>query len=62
MNQIQTFDIPVNIRVVAKDEATAEQLVLQYLRLAEDTISDPDIGDYELFEFVPSELAKSCCC
>ena len=62
MTQIQTFDIPVNIRVVAKDEATAEQIVLQYLRIAEDTISDPDIGDYELFEFVSNDLSQSCCC
>jgi len=62
MSQIQTFDIPVNIKVVAKDEATAEQLVIQYLRTAEACLGDPDVIDYELFQFVPSELAQSCCC
>lgn len=56
------FDIPVNIEVYAKDESTAEQLVLQYLRTASSVISDPDIGDYELVNFVPSDLSNSCCC
>ena len=56
------FDIPVNVVVYAKDVAEAEQKVLHYLRNAELTISDPDIGDYELFEFIPKDLKDSCCC
>lgn len=59
---IQAFDIQVSIKVLAKDEATAEQLVIQYLRTAESAISDPDIIEYELLEFIPADLKNSCCC
>lgn len=58
----QAYDIPVNIQVLAKDESTAEQLVMQYLRTASSVISDPDIIEYELVEFVPEDLKQSCCC
>lgn len=58
----QKFDIPINLKIVAKDEATAEQIAIQYLRTAEAAIADPDVLDYELFEFVSPELKNSCCC
>lgn len=62
MSQIQTFDIPINLRIVAKDETTAELIATQYMRQAEAAIDDPDVIDYELVQFVPSDLAQSCCC
>lgn len=58
----QKFDIPINFEITAKDEKEAEQIILQYLRTAEKVIDAPDITEYELIEFVPNELSKSCCC
>jgi len=58
----QKFDIPVNIEVYARNESDAEQRVLLYLREAAAVISNPDIGEYEIFEFVPADLSQSCCC
>lgn len=58
----QKFDIPINLKIVAKDEATAEQLAIQYLRTAEAVIADPDIIEYDLLHFVSQELSQSCCC
>ena len=58
----QKFDIPINLKIVAKDEATAEQLAIQYMRTAEAVIADPDITEYELLQFVSNELSQSCCC
>jgi len=58
----QKFNIPINFEVTAKDEKEAEQIILQYLRTAEKVIDAPDIAEYELLEFVPSELSQSCCC
>jgi len=62
MSQIQTFDIQVNLKIVAKDEATAELIANQYMRQAEAAIDDPDVIEYDLIQFVSSELAQSCCC
>ena len=58
----QKYDIPINLTVFAKDEQEAEQIALLYLRTADKVISSAEIGDYELFKFVPSDLAQSCCC
>ena len=58
----QKFDIPINLTVFAKDEQEAEGIALNYLRDAYLTLANPDIEEYELFEFVPSDLAQSCCC
>lgn len=56
------FDIPVNITVLAKDEADAEQLVLHHLKAASLVVDNPDILDYELIVYIPEELTQSCCC
>lgn len=56
------FDIPINISILAKDEAEAERVVLAYLRTAGKVIDCPELIDYELFEFVSNDLSQSCCC
>ena len=58
----QKFDIPINISILAKDEKEAEQKVMTYLRNAGRIVGDPDLIDYELFEFVSNDLSQSCCC
>ena len=59
---VENFDIQVNIKVLAKNEAEAEHAVLTYLRTAGKVIDAPDIIDYELLNFVPADLKNSCCC
>jgi len=59
---IQKFDIPINISILAKNEQEAEHMVLSYLRTAGKVIDCPELIDYELFDFVPSDLKQSCCC
>jgi len=59
---IQKFDIPINLKVLAQDEAEAEKIAINWLKEADKTLNYADIVDYELFEFVSSDLSQSCCC
>lgn len=59
------FDIPVNFTVEAKDEKTAIEELMWFIKTAVFTIGKEDeIVDYELFEFIPEHSveadAESC--
>lgn len=54
------FDIQVTITVEAKDEEQAEAVVGDVLN--DIYAEDRAITHWEFTEFVPSELAQSCCC
>ena len=56
------FDIQVTITVNANEESEAENTLSDFLKYACITMGSPDIVDWEFTEFVPSDLAQSCCC
>jgi len=58
----QQFDIPVNVAVLAENEQEAEELVKNYMRTSRVCIDEPAFIDWDLVQFVPSDLAQSCCC
>ena len=55
------FDIPVNFEVNAKDEASAEEVIKNFLKLAQQTFDVPDIIDWEFVEFIPKCLDDGSC-
>lgn len=55
------FDIPVNFEVNAKDEASAEEVIKNFLKLAQQTFDVPDIVDWEFVEFIPNCLDDGSC-
>ena len=58
-NTTSTFDVPVNITVVATTEQRAEEQVFDFLKEAsKDYGTEFRIKDWEYFEFIP-EFA--CC-
>ncbi len=59
---MDTYDIQVTISVIAKDEQSAEHEVMMHLKAADVVLANPQIKEWELTEFVPSDLKQSCCC
>ena len=54
------FDIPVNFTVEAKDEKTAIEELMWFIKTAVFTIGKEDeIVDYELFEFIPEHSVEA---
>jgi hypothetical protein len=50
---IKTFDIPINIKVAAKDEISAEQFVFDFLKMAQKEFGvEQRIINWEYFEFL----------
>lgn len=50
---MKTFDIPINIKVIAKDEIKAEQLVFDFLKMAIKEFGvEQHIINWEYFEFL----------
>ena len=55
-----TFDIPVNITVVASTEAKAEQQVLDFMIKAfKEFANEYSITNFEYFEFITEESSNS---
>ena len=59
---MEKFDIQVTVSVIAKDENDAEEKTMLFLKEATIVTSNKDILDWELTEFVPTELNACCCC
>ncbi len=53
---METFDIQVTITVLAKTEDDAEREVMLHLKSADVVLANPHIKEWELTEFVPSDL------
>lgn len=50
---LNTFDIPINIKVQAKNEITAEQFVFDFLKMATKEFGvEQKIVDWKYFEFL----------
>lgn len=57
-----TFDIPINFKVSTTNEAKAEKLVFDFLKLAMKEFGvEQQIVDFEYFEFVAKESGCSGC-
>ena len=56
------YDIQITVTVLAKNESDAEREVMLHLKTADVVIANPNIIDWELIEFVSSDLSHSCCC
>ena len=59
---MQKYDIQVTISVLAKTEADAEREVMLHMKAADVVLANPHVIEWELTEFVPSDLKQSCCC
>ena len=59
---MKTFDIPINIKVLAKDEKTAERFVFDFLKMATKEFGvEQRIVDWSYFEFLTEESCSSGC-
>lgn len=57
-----TFDIPINIKVEAKDEQHAEKFVFDFLKMATKEFGvEQKIVDWQYFEFTTEESSCSGC-
>ena len=57
---INTYDIPINIKVAAKDEVSAEQFVFDFLKMASKEFGvEQRIINWEFFEFLPEGSSSS---
>ena len=59
---MEKFDIQVAISILAEDEKDAEHKTMLFLKNATVVTGNPDIIDWELIEFIPEDLRKSCGC
>ena len=59
---MKKYDIQVTVEVLANDEKEAEEKTMLFLKTSSVVVNNPDIIDWELTEFIPSDLSKSCCC
>jgi len=61
---MKLYDIPVNFQVYGRSEDDAISSLFHTLRLTVDE-EDPEVKDYELFEFIPTDCkqtdGQSCC-
>lgn len=56
------FDIPINIKVEAKNEKTAEKFVFDFLKMATKEFGvEQKIVDWQYFEFTDEESSCSGC-
>ena len=56
---MNTFDIPINITVQAKDEQAAEKFVFDFLKMATKEFGvEQKVVDWQYFEFLAKE--SSC--
>jgi len=59
---MKTFNIPINIKVLAKDENTAEKFVFDFLKMATKEFGvEQRIVDWSYFEFLIEEPCSSGC-
>lgn len=60
---MKKYDIHVTFTIMAKDEQKADEEVINFLKLSGRAVGCPNLIDWELTEFIPTEeLAKACCC
>ncbi len=59
---LKTFDIPINIKVQAKDEQAAEKFVFDFLKMATKEFGvEQKIVDWQYFEFLEEESSCPGC-
>lgn len=60
---MKLFDVPINFKVYSNTEDNAIASLFHLLKLTIDA-EDPEVQDYELFEFIPTddEDARKYCC
>jgi len=59
---MNTFNIPINIKVQAKDEQAAEKFVFDFLKMATKEFGvEQKIVDWQYFEFLEEESSCSGC-
>ena len=59
---MKKYDIQVTVSVLAKTEADAEREVMLHMKAADVVLANPNIIEWELVEFIPSDIKQSCCC
>jgi hypothetical protein len=59
---MQKYDIQVTVSVLAKTEADAEREVMLHMKAADVVLANPNVIEWELIEFIPSDIKQSCCC
>ena len=60
--KMQKYDIQVTVSVLAKTEADAEKEVMLHMKAADVVLANPNVIEWELIEFIPSDIKQSCCC
>lgn len=59
---LNTFDIPINIKVQAKDEQAAEKFVFDFLKMATKEFGvEQKVVDWQYFEFPIEESSCTGC-
>ena len=59
---LNTFDIPINIKVQAKDEIAAEKFVFDFLKMATKEFGvEQKVVDWQYFEFLAEESNCTGC-
>ncbi len=59
---LNTFDIPINIKVQAKDEQAAEKFVFDFLKMATKEFGvEQKVVDWQYFEFLIEESSCTGC-
>lgn len=59
---MKKYDIQVTVSVLAKTEADAEREVMLHMKAADVVLANPNVLEWELIEFIPSDIKQSCCC
>jgi hypothetical protein len=59
---MEKYDIQVTVSVLAKTEADAEREVMLHMKAADVVLANPNVIEWELIEFIPSDIKQSCCC
>ena len=59
---LNTFDIPINIKVQAKDEQAAEKFVFDFLKMATKEFGvEQKVVDWQYFEFLTEGFSCTGC-
>lgn len=59
---MNTFDIPINIKVQAKDEQAAEKFVFDFLKMATKEFGvEQKVVDWQYFEFLTEGFSCTGC-